>query len=189
MVSSRPWFSRVTCHGRQVWMRVSVFVGVSIDGFIAREDGSLDYLKPFEGEDHGYDEFMRSIDALVVGRATYDTVLRFDAWPWAGRRVVVLTHRPLHSLHGETTHEGALAPLVGRLAAEGVGRIYLDGGVAIRQGLDENLVDDMTISTVPITIGAGRRLFGGPPQANAWTLVSVCGFPSGLVQARYERKR
>ena len=72
-------------------MRVSVFVGVSIDGFIAREDGSLDYLKPFEGEDHGYDEFMRTVDALVVGRSTYETGLGFDAWPWTGKRVIVLT--------------------------------------------------------------------------------------------------
>ena len=170
-------------------MRVSVFVGVSIDGFIAREDGSLDYLKPFEGEDHGYDEFMRTIDALVVGRSTYETVLGFDAWPWTGKRVVVLTHRPLTPRHGETTHEGAVAPLVARLAREGVGRVYLDGGVAIRQGLDEDLVDDMTISTVPVMIGAGRRLFGGPQQTKAFTLAAVGGYPNGLIQARYERRR
>lgn len=170
-------------------MRVSVFVGVSIDGFMAREDGSLDYLEPFESENHGYDDFMRSIDALVVGRATYDTVLGFDAWPWEGKRVLVLTHRGLEARHGETTHEGPLAPLVARLAAEGVGRVYLDGGIAIRQGLDEDLVDDMTISTAPVTIGTGRRLFGGPPQTKSWTLVSVQRYPSGLVQARYERKR
>src|SRR5574341_1149226 len=89
--------------GAQARVRVSVFVGVSIDGFIAREDGSLDYLKPFEGEDHGYEEFMRSVDALVVGRSTYETVLGFDAWPWEGKRVVVLTHRPIVAGHGETT--------------------------------------------------------------------------------------
>jgi hypothetical protein len=108
-------------------VRVSVFVGVSIDGFLAREDGSYDFLKPFEGEEHGYAEFIRSVDALVVGRATCETVLGFDAWPWSGKRVVVLTHRPIEARQGETTHEGQLAPLVGRLAAEGVGRVYLDG--------------------------------------------------------------
>ncbi|HKA89818.1 MAG TPA: dihydrofolate reductase family protein [Haliangiales bacterium] len=170
-------------------MRISVFVGVSIDGFIARQDGGLDFLTPFEGEDHGYEEYMRSVDALVVGRATHETVLGFESWPWTGKRVVVLTHRPLDARHGETTHAGALAPLAARLAAEGCRRVYLDGGVAIRQGLDEDLVDDMTISTVPITIGAGRPLFGGAPRTTAWTLTSVRGYPSGLVQARYERAR
>ncbi len=170
-------------------MRISVFVGVSIDGFIARADGGLDFLAPFEGEDHGYQEYMRSVDALVVGRATYETVLGFKTWPWKGKRVVVLTHRPIDARHGETTHAGPLAPLATRLAAEGVRRVYLDGGVAIRQGLDEDLVDDMTISTVPKTIGAGRPLFGGAPRTAAWTLTSVRGFASGLVQARYERAR
>ncbi len=170
-------------------MRISVFVGVSIDGFIAREGGDLDFLAPFEGEDHGYQEYMRSVDALVVGRATYETALGFKTWPWNGKRVVVLTHRPIDARHGETTHAGPLTPLAARLAAEGVRRVYLDGGVAIRQGLDEDLVDDMTISTVPRTIGAGRPLFGGAPRTAAWTLTSIRGFPSGLVQARYERAR
>ena len=170
-------------------MRVSVFVGVSIDGFIAREDGSLDYLAPFEGEDHGYAEFMQTIDALVVGRGTYDTALGFDAWPYGGKRVVVLTHRPLEPRHGETTYAGTLAPLVAGLAADGVRRVYLDGGVAIRQALDEDVIDDMTISTVPVVIGAGRRLFGGRPQTRTWALAATRSWPSGLVQARYERTR
>jgi dihydrofolate reductase len=170
-------------------MRIRVFVGVSIDGFLAREDGRLDFLGPFEGEDHGYQAFMAGIDALVVGRATYDTVRAFDAWPWAGKRVVVLTHRPIDARHGETTHEGALGPLVAQLAAEGVGDVYLDGGVAIRQGLAEDLVDEITISTVPRTIGTGRPLFGGAPQTTAWRLGGVRSFPNGLVQARYERAR
>lgn len=170
-------------------MQVRVFIGVSLDGFIAREDGSLDFLKPFEGEDHGYDEFMCSIDVLVVGRSTYDSVLGFDAWPWEGKRVVVLTHRPLDARYGETTHTGTLAPLIARLVAEGVRGVYLDGGIAIRQGLEEDVVDEMTISTVPVMIGAGRRAVGGPPQTKAWTLGLVRQYPSGLVQVRYERKR
>ena len=170
-------------------MRVSVFVGVSIDGFLAREDGSYDFLKPFDGEEHGYAEFIRSVGALVVGRATYETVLGFDAWPWSGKRVVVLTHRPIEARQGETTHEGRLAPLVAGLAAEGVGRVYLDGGMAIRQGLNEDVVDDMTISTVPVTIGAGRPLFGGAPRTSAWSRGAVHEYQSGLVQVRYERTR
>jgi len=170
-------------------MKISVFVGVSIDGFIAREDGSFDFLTPFEGHDHGYVDFMRTVDALVVGRATHDTALAFDSWPWEGKRVVVLTHRPLEARHGEAIHAGALAPLAARLAAEGVRRVYLDGGVAVRQALDEDLVDDMTISTVPRTIGNGRRIFGGLPSTTAWTLVSACTYANGIAQSRYARAR
>src|SRR5438876_1199603 len=154
-------------------MRISVFVGVTIDGFIARQDGRFDFLAPFERDEHGYEEFMRSVDVLLIGRATYETVLPFEVWPYSGKRVIVLTHRPLDARHGETTYSGALAPMATRLAAEGVGRVYLDGGIAIRQGLDEDLVTDMTIATVPVTIGAGRPLFGGAPCTNAWMLTSV----------------
>lgn len=171
-------------------MQVSVFVGVSIDGFIARPDGGLDFLMPFEGDDHGYQEHMRSIDALVVGRSTWETVRGFAAWPWTGKRVIVLTHRGLEAAHDEQTHSGRLAPLAARLAAEGVRHIYLDGGVAIRHGLDEDLVDDMTISTVPRTIGAGIPLFGaGRPSTTAWRMARVQSYPSGLVQVRWERAR
>lgn len=170
-------------------MRISVFVGVTIDGFLAREDGSYDFLRPYEGDEHGYTEFIKTVDALVVGRETYETVLGFEAWPWKGKRVIVLTHRPIDARHGETTHSGALAPLAERLAGEGVRRVYLDGGMAIRQGLDEDIVDDMTISTVPVTIGKGRPLFGGAPCTTPWRLVSVREHAKGLVQARYERAR
>ncbi len=168
-------------------MQVSVFVGVSIDGFLAREDGSYDFLKPFESEEHGYAEFFRSVDTIVIGRATYETVLAFDAWPYGKKRVIVLTHRPIDARHGETTHSGALAPLMKRLQSEGARRVYLDGGITVRQGLDEDLVDDMTISTVPRTIGAGRPLFGGKPCTAAWVLASFRSYPSGLVQAHYTR--
>ncbi|HEX7702391.1 MAG TPA: dihydrofolate reductase family protein [Kofleriaceae bacterium] len=170
-------------------MRTSVFVGVSIDGFLARDDGGFDFLKPFEGHEHGYTEFMRSVDALVIGRNTYDTVLPFPEWPYTGKRVVVVTHRPTAPRHGETTHAGALAPLVEKLAAEGVRRVYLDGGIVVRQGLDEDLVDDMTISTVPRAIGSGRRLFGGKSCTTVWKLTSVHVYDNGVAQSRYERAR
>src|SRR5262245_24801520 len=170
-------------------MRVSVFVGVTIDGFLAREDGSFDFLKPFESEEHGYEEYMGTVDALVVGRETYETVLGFETWPWTGKRVVVLTHRPIEPGHGETAYAGALKPLMERLANESIRRVYLDGGRAIRQGLDEDIVDDLTISTVPVTIGSGRPLFGGKPCTTKWTLTAVRQYRNGLVQARYERAR
>ena len=108
-----------------------------------------------------------------------------------GRQARGRAHPPsaLEARHGETVHAGAIAPLAARLAAEGVRRVYLDGGVAVRQALDEDLVDDMTISTVPRTIGAGRRLFGGAPSTTAWTLVSATTYANGIAQSRYVRAR
>lgn len=171
-------------------MQVSVFVGATIDGFLAREDGSVDYLTPFQTGENGFDEFFRSIDALVMGRDTYDWVLGYGGpWPYKGKRLVVLTHRPIDAKHGETTHSGTLKPLIDRLAAGGVKHVYLDGGKAIRQGLEEDLVDDMTINTVPLTIGAGRPLFGCAPHTNAWKLDWVRQSRAGCVQAHYLRKR
>ena len=170
-------------------MRVAVFVGVSIDGYIAHEDGSLGFLAPFEGEaiDNGYEAHMREVDTLIVGRGTYDTVLDFPAWPWDGKRVIVLTHRPIAARHGETTYAGALSPLLATLSAKCV---YLDGGGAIRQGLDENVVTDMTISIVPRTIGRGRLLFRpGVSRTDAWDVTSVRQLANGIVQIRYSLRR
>ena len=171
-------------------MRVSVFCGVSIDGFLAREDDALDFLDAAGDEDHGYHAFFATIDAIVVGRRTLDVVLGFPEWPYAGKRVIALTHRPVER-DGIETHAGALAPLFDRLAREGVARVYLDGGVAIQHGLDEDVIDDLTISTVPVTIGAGRPLFApaAPRRGQRWRLTASRSFASGLVQATYERAR
>lgn len=170
-------------------MRTCVFAGCSIDGFIAHPDGGLDFLKPFESGDNGYFAFMDTIDTLVIGRETYELVLTFPDWPYEGKRVVVLTHRPIQPKRGETTHSGALKPLFERLAAEGVKRIYLDGGKAVQQGLEEDLVDELTISTVPRTLGAGRPLLGGNPSLKAWKLVSSRTLGLGVLQSKWERER
>lgn len=169
--------------------RVAVYIATSLDGCIARADGSLDWLERVQaaGEDNGYGAFMDAVDALVLGRTTWDTVVGFGEWPYAAKRVVVLTHRPLDAAHGEAAHAGALLPLLERLGAEGVRRVYLDGGVAIRQGLAEGVVDELTLSVVPVLLGGGIGLFGPglPPLDLRW--VEARRFPSGLVQSRYER--
>ncbi len=169
---------------------VAVFIATSVDQFIARDDGSIDWLARVQrdpAEDFGYAAFMASVDALVVGRATYDTVLGFDAWPYEGKRVVVLTHRPVTATHGEETHHGALAPLFEKLGAEGVKRVYIDGGETIREGLAEGLIDELTLSLVPVLLGSGRPLFvRGLPETDL-RLIDAKSFPSGLVQLRYAR--
>ena len=170
---------------------VCIYIAVSLDGCIARADGSIDWLDAMQlpGEDYGYAEFFAAIDTIVLGRATSDRVLTFGDWPFAGRKVVVLTHRPLASKHGERGHDGALVPLLRSLAAAGARRVYLDGGEAIRQGLRDDLVDEMTLSTVPILLGDGRPLFDRGLPESGWTLLSTRGFASGLVQSSYRRRR
>jgi dihydrofolate reductase len=168
---------------------VSVYIATSVDGYIARDDGSLDWLERVQsaGEDYGYGAFMDSVDALVFGRSTWDTVVGFGEWPYGGKRVVVLTHRPLDAAHGEAVHAGPLAPLLEGLGAEGVRRVYLDGGATIRQGLAEGLVDELTLSVVPVLLGGGRALFGPGLPSLDLRCVGAQSFPSGLVQSRYVR--
>lgn len=167
-------------------MQCSVFIATSLDGYIARADGALDWLGAvkLEGEDYGYARFAATVDALVVGRATYDVVLGFGAWPYAGKRVVVLTHRPGESRHGEEFFTGPVSDLAAMLAEDGVKRVYVDGGVVIQQFLAAKLIDDLTISVIPVVLGGGIRLFGdGTEQALA--LDGVQSWPTGLVQQRY----
>lgn len=170
-------------------LRVSVFLGLSLDGYIARDDHGLDWLGLVHTdppEDTGYAALMASVDTLVVGRSTYDTALAFPEWPFGGKRVVVLTRRPLEPRHGEEAHEGSLADLVGRLANEGHRHVYLDGGNVVRQGLRAGLVTDLTLSWVPFVLGSGIALFERGLPERAWRLAASRAFPSGLVQATYE---
>jgi dihydrofolate reductase len=165
----------------------SVFIATSLDGYIARPDGSIDWLSIVErsGEDYGYAAFFQTIDALVIGRKTYETVLAFEAWPYAGKRVVVLTHARPRGLHGEEFFDGLPGDLLERLSRDGVGRIYVDGGSVIRQFLAAGLVDDVTLSVVPMLLGDGIRLFGTTGKDVPLDLVRCRSFASGLVQSEY----
>jgi dihydrofolate reductase len=167
----------------------SVYIAVSLDGFIARPDGGLDWLAPFEqsGEDYGYKAFFDSVDALVIGRKTYDVVLGFEKWPYENKRCVVVTHAPPEAQHGETFFAGPLDALIGRMGKDGVRRIYVDGGALIRSFFAADLVDDVTLSVIPVLLGAGIPLFGGVERRTK--LVSSRSFPSGLVQLCYTIER
>ena len=120
-------------------MQASVFVGTSLDGFIARENGDLDLLPPGGGEPHGYDEFMATVDALVIGRTTFETVLTFGAWPYGEKLVFVLSTRPLAPAPDGALVErmsGPPADIVSRLAARGIRHAYVDGGITIQRFLE-----------------------------------------------------
>src|SRR5690349_9089931 len=165
--------------------RFSVFIATSLDGYIARADGSIDWLSIVEapGEDYGFADFYATVDTLVMGRGTYDTARGFPEWPYAGKRVIVLTHRPTEPLHGEEMFAGPVSDLVAKLA--GAARVYVDGGDVIRQFLAADLIDDMTISIIPIVLGDGLRLFRGGEGEHRLALESHRTWPSGLAQLRY----
>src|ERR1700688_3480924 len=140
-------------------MTVSVFIGTSVDGFIARPNGELDFLPLDGGEPHGYDEFMAGVDALVIGRKTFETVLKFPTWPYGRKRVVVLSSRPvdLSVVRGGLVEQmaGAPAEIVSSLAASGAHHLYVDGGITIQRFLSAGLVQRLVITRVPVLIGEG----------------------------------
>ena len=168
-------------------MRCSVFIATSLDGYIARTDGSLDWLELAAGDpdDHGYTAFMASVDTLVVGRGTYDTVLGFPEWPYNGKRVIVMTHRPVELRHGAVAFAGSPRELLATVPD--ARRIYVDGGNVIRQFLAADLIDDITLSLIPIVLGAGIPLFGG--REHRFELEGHQAWPSGLVQLRMRVRR
>lgn len=169
-------------------MKASVFIGTSVDGFIARANGALDFLPPGGGEPHGYDEFMATVDALVIGRHTYETVLAFDAWPYGAKPVFVLSTRPLAAPPAGAVMEqmsGTPADIVSRLAARGIGHIYVDGGITIQRFLRAGLIQRLIITRVPVLIGAGIPLFGELDGDIALTHVATRQYKSGLVQSEY----
>jgi dihydrofolate reductase len=170
-------------------MPVSVFVGASVDGFIARPNGELDWLPADGGEPHGYDEFMESVDALVIGRKTFETVLSFKTWPYGQKRVVVLSSRPVDfSAFRDAVverMEGTPDEIVTRLAARGFHHLYVDGGITIQGFLRAGLVDRLIVTRVPVLIGEGIPLFGSLPRDIRLDHVATRHFPSGLVQSEY----
>ena len=167
--------------------RFAVFIAVSLDGYIARENGGIDWLDPYHGEEHGYDEFFASVDALVIGSGTYETVLGFPSWPYGNKRVVVCTRQTTTARHGEQIWSGSPRALVELLERDGVAKVYLDGGALIRSFVKEGLVDEMTINVIPLVLGAGRPLFASGLPEVPLRLVQTRGFASGVVQMSYTR--
>lgn len=170
-------------------MLASVFIGTSLDGFIARRNGEYDFLPADGGEPHGYVEFMAGIDTLVIGRKTFETVLAFPDWPYAGKRVAVLSSRPL-DLSKVREHQveqmaGEPAEIVARLEASGAKSLYVDGGDTIQRFLRAGLIQRLIITRVPVLIGDGIALFGSLPRDVRLQHVATQAYASGLVKTEY----
>ncbi len=169
-------------------MKASVFVGTSLDGFIARANGALDFLPPGGGEPHGYDEFIATVDALVIGRKTFETVLGFDGWAYGKKPVFVLSSRPIAAAPPGAMVErmsGTPTEIVSQLGARGIQHIYVDGGITIQQFLQAGLIQRLIITCVPVLIGTGIPLFGPLQRDISLKHIATRQYASGLVQSEY----
>ena len=169
-------------------MKATVFIATSLDGYIARPNGSFDWL-PTDPEPHGYDEFMATVDALVIGRKTFETAAAFDPWPYGKTPVVVLTSRPSEWKAPEGAvcefTSGTPQEIVDRLAQRGMNHLYIDGGVTIQGFLEAGLIQRLIITRVPVLIGDGIPLFGPLSRDVRLQHVSTRSYPSGLIQSEY----
>ena len=174
-------------------MKASVFVGISVDGFMARKNGGIDFLPTDGGESHGFNEFYASVDAVVIGRKTFEWVVDYGGWAYGERmRVVVLSSKPLDLSvareRGGKVEQMAGDPvdIVEKLEASGVQHAYVDGGVTIQRFLRAGLIQRLTITRVPVLIGEGIPLFGALPRDIKLRLVTAKDYPSGLSKTEYE---
>lgn len=169
-----------------------VFIAVSLDGYIARQDGDIGWLLQRDDptEDHGYAAFIADKEWIVMGRGSYEKVLTFDEWPY-DRPVLVLSRQladtPVPEALKGKVQFSRLSPkdVLNDLAAQNIERVYIDGGQVIQSFLREGLVADIVITTVPVLLGSGKPLFGSLSRDINLTLLSSRSFPSGLVQSHY----
>jgi len=175
-------------------MKSSIFIATSLDGFIARMNGSVDWLMaastPDDTEDYGFKAFFDSVDCMVMGRNSMEMVLSFNEWPYAEKRVVVLsntlTEAPDELVGKIELYAGSLKMLTAKLANEGCKRLYIDGGKTIQSFINESLITDMSITTIPILLGEGLPLFGPTLHDIKLKHISTQSFPNGFIHSTYE---
>jgi dihydrofolate reductase len=176
-------------------MKLSVFVGTSLDGFIARRNGTYDFLPTDGGDSNGYNEFIATVDAIIIGRKTFETVLAFPQWPYGKRRIVVLSSRAIDfsSLRkrlppGAVVEQmsGSPVQIASRLASSGAQHAYVDGGITIQGFLCAGLIQRITITRVPVLIGEGIPLFASLPRDVKLRHIATQTYSSGLVKSEYE---
>ena len=170
-------------------MEASVYIAISLDGFIARPDGDVSWLDPYN-EDCGFGEFFNSIDCLVMGRKSFEKVLSFDVdWPYGKKHVVVLSGSGVQipSELEKTTEQmtGSPADVAAILEKRGFAHLYIDGGSTIRGFLDAGLIDSLVLTRVPIILGSGISLFDGLQSEVGLDHITTRSFDSGLVQSEY----
>lgn len=175
--------------------KLSIFIATSLDGYIAKPNDDLGFLKLVEkeGEDYGYAEFTSKIDTIILGRKTYDYVLKeigSSHYDNGQRDVFVITRTERPAMGRTTFYTGQLTDLVKRLKSENGKNIYCDGGAEIiNELLQHDLIDEFIISVVPVLVGNGTRLFKDNRPEQQLELVSSKSYETGLTQLHYKRKR
>lgn len=174
----------------------SVFIATSLDGYIADKNGRLDWLHSIsnpENDDMGYVEFNKRIDALVMGRKTFETVLGFDVvWPY-DRPVFVLSNtlKEMPESHKDKAFliKGTLTEILNQIHENGFNRLYIDGGSTIGNFLKEDLIDEMVITKIPILLGGGASLFSELPKELKFELIGTKTYLNQITQHHYRRKK
>lgn len=175
-------------------MKVSVFIATSLDGFIARKNGNIDWLMAADSsdkaEDYGYQEFYDSIDCLVMGRNSLEKIINIPEWPYEDKRVIVLSNTlkevPARHVDKFEIYSGSLNELVKRLEIDGCKSLYIDGGKTIQSFINNGLVTDISITKIPVLLGEGLPLFGKTRQDIKLTHIETKAYPSGFVKSTYE---
>ncbi len=169
-----------------------VFIASSIDGYIARPDGDLDWLmkQPTDGEEHGYDEFMNSVDGLIMGRGAYEKVLTFGEWPYIKPVIVLSRTLTQDDLRDDLSGRVRICDatpneIMVMVADEGWQRVYVDGGKIIQAFLRDRLIADMLITRIPVLLGDGIPLFGSLDADVDLVHLETTTFASGLVSSKY----
>jgi dihydrofolate reductase len=175
-------------------MKTSVYIGTSLDGFIARTDGNIDWLVQFESPEIGdsYKEFIKEIDAIVIGRGTFEKVLTFPSWPY-DKAVFLLSNNikqvPEALKNKVTILSFKPKEMLSYLAGKGFSNIYIDGGKVIQSFLKEDCIDELIITRVPVLIGNGISLFGSFGNELPFTHVKTDVYANGLVKSQYRRNK
>lgn len=171
--------------------KVILYIATSLDGFIAKNDGNIDFLSLVaqEGEDYGYTDFINTIGTVIVGRKTYDKVLSMGYdFPHSDKEAYIITRTPRPQIGSLHFYTGDLGTLVKMLKAKEGKNIFVDGGAEIvNQLLALELIDEMYISVIPILLGEGIRLFGAANPSQHLKLLNHSVFQSGLVQLHYSK--
>jgi dihydrofolate reductase len=176
-------------------MTTIVYIAASIDGYIARKDGAIDWLIDLPnpgGSDYGYAEFMDRIDGVLMGRKTFETVLGFPLWPYS--KPVFVLSRTLKELPNDVAGKaeivkGKLTEVLGGLERKGITTLYVDGGKTIQSFLKEDLIDEMIISRIPMVLGEGLPLFSAQPLELHFEHVATDVYNNAVVKSSYIRKR
>ena len=173
-------------------MKASVFIAASVDGLIARLDNSLDWLenpRTRPGQDYGYQQFIQSVDALLMGRSTFNVIRGLKDWLAPKLPTFILTHRPLRLPAGQFTHveriQRSPAEVYRELESRGYQHIYVDGGQVISAFLSASQIDEMIITRIPILLGCGIPLFSALDHEIKLELLSAIDFSDGFTQNKF----